>query len=42
MSDIQLEVCDGIAVATFNRPERLNAFRRKTYGELLDIVTRQT
>jgi enoyl-CoA hydratase/carnithine racemase len=40
MSDIQLEVCDGIAVATFNRPERLNAFRRKTYLELLDIVTR--
>lgn len=40
MSDIQLEVRDGIAVATFNRPERLNAFRRKTYAELLDITTR--
>lgn len=40
MSDIQLEVRDGIAVATFNRPERLNAFRRQTYAELLDITTR--
>lgn len=40
MSDIQIEVHDGIAVATIDRPERLNAFRRKTYDDLHAIATR--
>lgn len=40
MTDIDLQVRDGIAIATINRPERLNAFRRATYEELLAIVSR--
>jgi|SoiMethySBSTD1v2_1073268.scaffolds.fasta_scaffold42608_2 enoyl-CoA hydratase/carnithine racemase len=40
MSDIQLEVHDGIAVVSINRPERLNAFRRSTYDELLAVASR--
>jgi 2-(1,2-epoxy-1,2-dihydrophenyl)acetyl-CoA isomerase len=40
VSDIQIEVHDGIAVATIDRPERLNAFRRRTYDDLHAIATR--
>lgn len=40
MSDVRLEVQDGIAVATIDRAERLNACRRATYEELRDIAAR--
>jgi enoyl-CoA hydratase/carnithine racemase len=40
MSDLKLELRDGVAVVTFDRPERLNAFRRTTYAELRELVER--
>lgn len=40
MTDISLEVQDGVAVVTFDRPARLNAFRRSTYAELRRIAER--
>jgi enoyl-CoA hydratase/carnithine racemase len=40
VSDIRIEVHDGIAVATIDRPERLNAFRHQTYDELHAIAGR--
>lgn len=40
MTDISLDVQDGVAVVTFDRPERLNAFRRSTYAELRTIAER--
>lgn len=40
MSDVLVEVRDGVAVATFDRPERMNACRRETYQALRDVVAR--
>jgi enoyl-CoA hydratase/carnithine racemase len=40
MMDLALELSDEVAVITFNRPERLNAFRRTTYTELRALVER--
>jgi 2-ketocyclohexanecarboxyl-CoA hydrolase len=36
--DILYEVKDRVATITFNRPERLNAFRARTYAEVADAV----
>lgn len=38
--DILYEERDRVAHITFNRPERLNAFRAHTYGEVADAVLR--
>jgi enoyl-CoA hydratase/carnithine racemase len=38
MSSIQLEVTDGVATVTFNRPEKLNALTFATYAELRDLI----
>ncbi len=38
MADIDYRLDDGIAIATYNRPEVLNALRRRTYTELRTIV----
>lgn len=38
--DIQYEVKDRVATVTFNRPDRLNAFRTETYLEVTDAVHR--
>ncbi len=40
MTDLLYDAADGVAVATFNRPEVLNACRRTTMEELLTILTR--
>ena len=39
-SDILYEERDHVATITFNRPEKLNAFRGHTYSEVLDAVHR--
>lgn len=38
--DIRYEEKDHVATITFNRPERLNAFRGHTYAEVADAVER--
>lgn len=38
--DILYEVKNGVATITFNRPDRLNAFRSGMYEEVIDAVTR--
>ena len=38
MDILQQRISSGILLATFNRPERLNAFRKETFQELLDII----
>jgi enoyl-CoA hydratase/carnithine racemase len=40
VSDIALDLQDGVAVVRFDRPDRLNAFRRQTYAELRGIAAR--
>ena len=37
-NDILYEKNDGVAVATFDRPQSLNAFRQSTFDEFLDIL----
>lgn len=39
-SDILYEEKDHVATVTFNRPDRLNAFRAQTYYEVADAVQR--
>jgi 2-ketocyclohexanecarboxyl-CoA hydrolase len=39
-SDILYEERDHVATITFNRPEKLNAFRGHTYSEVLDAIHR--
>ncbi len=36
--DVLYAEADGVATITFNRPERLNAFRSQTYGEVADAI----
>lgn len=36
--DIAYHEEDGVATITFNRPEKLNAFRGQTYGEVADAI----
>ncbi len=36
MSDVRVELQDGVAIATLDRPDRLNACRRETYQALHD------
>ena len=36
--DIGYEEKDHVATITFNRPEKLNAFRGNTYAEVTDAV----
>ena len=36
--DILYDETDGVATITFNRPEKLNAFRMITYGEVADAI----
>lgn len=38
MSSIDLDVTDGVATVTFNRPEKLNALTFETYAELRDMI----
>lgn len=38
MDILQQRISSGILLATFNRPERLNAFRKETFQELLYII----
>jgi enoyl-CoA hydratase/carnithine racemase len=38
MSSIALDVADGVATVTFNRPEKLNALTFETYAELRDLI----
>lgn len=38
--DILYEEADGVATITFNRPEKLNAFRMVTYAEVTDALHR--
>jgi 2-ketocyclohexanecarboxyl-CoA hydrolase len=38
--DILYAVSDRVATITFNRPERMNAFRSRTYAEVADAVHR--
>jgi 2-ketocyclohexanecarboxyl-CoA hydrolase len=40
LSDVDYEVEDGLAWITINRPERLNAFRARTVGELIRTFKR--
>jgi enoyl-CoA hydratase/carnithine racemase len=39
MSDVTYGVTDGIATVAFNRPDRRNALRSRTYAELLDKIS---
>lgn len=38
--DVLYEVEDRVATITFNRPDRLNAFRSQTYAEVTDAINR--
>src|SRR5690242_14911581 len=38
MSSIDLDVTDGVATVTFNRPDKLNALTFETYAELRDMI----
>ncbi len=38
MIDLNVEVQAGVAVATFDRPDRMNACRRQTYRELHELA----
>ena len=40
MNDVSVEVQGGVAVATIDRPDRLNACRRQTYEALRDLAMR--
>jgi len=40
MSDVRVDVQDGVAVATIDRPQRMNACRRATYEALLEVSSR--
>ena len=36
---IRLDIADGIATVTLNRPDRLNSFTTRMHGELRDALT---
>ena len=38
MDILQQRISSGVLLATFNRPDRLNAFRKETFQELLEIL----
>jgi 2-(1,2-epoxy-1,2-dihydrophenyl)acetyl-CoA isomerase len=38
LSDVTYEVTDGVGVLTLNRPEVMNAFRRQTQAEVVEVL----